>query len=384
MTRFHDDGDEMPRTATLDERSIEAIIAGRSGVEHPMLSAFIADVRLLGAGPVPQPSSALSSIFLHGVSTEKGDLRATAASNVDGPAPQVAGLPKWRRKIMVVKHFIAGLSVVGKLTFGIGAAAAASGGAGSAGVLPDPLQHQFAETFDGIAPFELDDPGAGDDGTAPGTPGNGKELDEVESAPAPVVVTATTATTATAATTTPATTAAVVGTTAAPPQPPTTGPAPAGSPPAGFPGTGPSESTSTSTPTPETGPATTATTAPPAGVTSTTAAPWTTPTTSPAPPPAGSAESMSLVCKRNDGWISMNCYWSPLGNPATAQHRLHKTGPGGAESMTIWGGPSITSWVDIHVEAGQTYTYRIEAIDASGLALGSSATITVTVQPLTP
>ncbi len=91
---------------------------------------------------------------------------------------------------------------------------------------------------------------------------------------------------------------------------------------------------------------------------------------------------MSLTCKRNDGWISMNCSWSALGNPATAQHRLHKTGPGGVESMTIWGGPSITSWVDIHVEAGQSYTYRIEAIDASGAALGSSATITVIVQPL--
>ncbi len=159
MTSFHDDGDEMPRTATLDERSIEAILAGDQGAEHPMLTAFVADVRRLGAGPVPQPSLALSTIFLHGISTEKGDLRATAASNVDGPAPQVAGLPKWRRKFMLVKHFIAGLSVVGKLTFGVGAAAAASGGAGTVGVLPDPLQHQFAETFDGIAPSTSTTPG---------------------------------------------------------------------------------------------------------------------------------------------------------------------------------------------------------------------------------
>ena len=57
--------------------------------------------------------------------------------------------------------FSTGLSVAGKLVLGAGVAAAATGGAGTVGALPDPLQHQFAETFDPISPFDLPDPESG-------------------------------------------------------------------------------------------------------------------------------------------------------------------------------------------------------------------------------
>lgn len=61
---------------------------------------------------------------------EKGDLLVTAASNVPGPAPQVAGLPKWRKKKMIELALakLTALSLAAK----VGAATGAEFGAGVA------------------------------------------------------------------------------------------------------------------------------------------------------------------------------------------------------------------------------------------------------------
>ena len=116
MNPSGDDMSEMPRMPLfdeqrLDDQRIEAILAGTAGAEHAALSAWVADVRDVASGPAPVPSAALANLFTHGFSTENGDLSATTASNVTGPAPQAAGLPKWRTYIMEIKKFVAGLSV---------------------------------------------------------------------------------------------------------------------------------------------------------------------------------------------------------------------------------------------------------------------------------
>jgi hypothetical protein len=56
-------------------------------------------VRICSEAVSPRLPSALTTVreAKQGFSTDKGDLPATAASNVPGPARQVAGLPKWRK-----------------------------------------------------------------------------------------------------------------------------------------------------------------------------------------------------------------------------------------------------------------------------------------------
>ena len=78
----------------------------------------------------------MAAVLTAGLSTEKGDLPATAASNVNGPATQEAGLSKWRKAKMKIQGFLAGLGVLGKVALGVGVAAAATTGAGAAGILP--------------------------------------------------------------------------------------------------------------------------------------------------------------------------------------------------------------------------------------------------------
>lgn len=132
-------------------------------------AAFAEEVRFAVSGPPPVPSAALAAVMVAGISTavhpaDKGDLLVTAASNVNGPAPQVAGLPKWREeKSMGASGVLAGLlakvSGVGtaaKATVAGIAAVATMGVAGAAaGVLPGPAQNAVATAVNAATPFQF-------------------------------------------------------------------------------------------------------------------------------------------------------------------------------------------------------------------------------------
>ena len=98
-----------------------------------------------------------------GFSTEKGDLPATAASNVTGPAPQAAGLPKWRKKMLITELLaglvakFAGLGMVAKAGLGLTLAATSTTAAGAVGALPDPAQHAVATAVAAATPFTFPD-----------------------------------------------------------------------------------------------------------------------------------------------------------------------------------------------------------------------------------
>ncbi len=159
MSPFGDDGGEMPRHRPIDDRAVDALLTGSAPDEElASLSSFVADVRS-AAEAVPLPSPALAAALAAGLSTsnEQGDLPVTAASNAHGPAQQAAGLPKWRTLKMKIKGLVAGLGIAGKVALGAGLAAAATTGAGAAGVLPGPVQHAVASAFDTVTPFSMPD-----------------------------------------------------------------------------------------------------------------------------------------------------------------------------------------------------------------------------------
>jgi len=201
MTRYDDDTPEMPRNQPFDDDAIEAIFAGNTHEAHlGDLAAFVSDVRV-SAGAVPIPSPALAAALVAGFSTDKGALPTTAASNVHGPVRQVSGLPKWRVLRMKIQGVLAGLGVFGKVALGASLAAAATTGAGAAGILPGPVQHVVATTVDAVTPFHL--PGGGQSHVAFG---RAVELPEPTSTTKPEVTTTTiheTSTTTHATTTVP-------------------------------------------------------------------------------------------------------------------------------------------------------------------------------------
>lgn len=156
---------EMSAIPPLDDETLEAFLSGRNGavgMPEPLV-LFAGELETALSGPAPAPKPNLALLLAEGFSTEKGDLPATAASNVTGPATeQAAGLPKWRRKKMLVSEFLSGLSaklaglgLAAKLGLGVGVAAAAVGGAGAANVLPAPVQHAVATAVDTITPFQF-------------------------------------------------------------------------------------------------------------------------------------------------------------------------------------------------------------------------------------
>jgi hypothetical protein len=132
------------------------------------LVPFAQDVRFASRGPAPVPSPQLTSLFeggalRSGLSNDKGDLLVTAASNVHGPAPQVAGLPNWRKETPMPLAFLSAL--ISKIT-GMGTAAKAAiamttafatmtvAGA-AAGVLPGPVQGTVGGAINAISPLNV-------------------------------------------------------------------------------------------------------------------------------------------------------------------------------------------------------------------------------------
>jgi len=82
-----DDDSEMPRHHPLDDAAIEAFFTGQPADEDlAPLAGFVEDLESMTSGPVPVPALQLAAMLADGFPTENGDLLATAASNVTGPA----------------------------------------------------------------------------------------------------------------------------------------------------------------------------------------------------------------------------------------------------------------------------------------------------------
>jgi hypothetical protein len=164
MSHFDGDTDEMP-VPPLDDRALEALLSGapqpQSGFDW--LVPFVEDLGAAASGPAPATKPALAMLLAQGFSTEKGDLPATAASNVTGPAPQAAGLPKWRKKMLISELLaglvtkLAGLGMAAKAGMGLTLAAASTTAAGAVGVLPAPAQHAVATVVEAATPFSFPD-----------------------------------------------------------------------------------------------------------------------------------------------------------------------------------------------------------------------------------
>ena len=127
------------------------------------------DVRFAIGGPAPEPSAELARVLTTGFSTDNGDLLATAASNVHGPAPQVAGLPKWRKDPHMSTGFLAALvAKLGAIPTAAKAAVATAtalttmtvAGA-AANSLPSFAQGPVASAINAVTPLNLP---TGDDG----------------------------------------------------------------------------------------------------------------------------------------------------------------------------------------------------------------------------
>ena len=141
MSSFGDDGSEMPRRGSFDDDAIDALLAGTARGEDAVgMAAFIEGLRTEAAA-VPTPSPLLAA--------------AIAAGGISTHQPPVA---KWRKLRMKIKGFLAGLGVAGKLALGVGVAAAATTGAGAAGILPGPVQHAVSNAVGAVTPFSLPDP----------------------------------------------------------------------------------------------------------------------------------------------------------------------------------------------------------------------------------
>jgi hypothetical protein len=162
MSHFDGDVGEMP-VPPLDDRALEALLVGADSVPTGLewLVPLVEDLGVAASGSEPTLQPALATLLAEGFSTEKGDLPATAASNVTGPVPQAAGLPKWRKKMsgllagLIAK--LAGLGLVAKVGLGLGVAAASVTGAGAAGALPDAAQHAVATVVGSATPFTFPD-----------------------------------------------------------------------------------------------------------------------------------------------------------------------------------------------------------------------------------
>jgi hypothetical protein len=163
MSLFDGDMGEMP-TPPLDEPALEALMNGRQSTPSAFewLRPVVEDLEIVASGQAPVLQPALATLLAEGFSIEKGDLLVTAASKVTGPAPQAAGLPKWRKRKLSelfagLMAKLAGLGLAAKIGLGLGVAAASVSGAGAAGALPDAAQHAVATVVGAATPFTFPD-----------------------------------------------------------------------------------------------------------------------------------------------------------------------------------------------------------------------------------
>lgn len=319
MSGFDGSWIEMPGPGPIDDDAIEAALASVAGEEVSELALLVSNVRNVVMTP-PAPSAAMAAVLAAGFSTDKGDLPATAASNVHGPAMQVSGLSKWRKAKMKIQGFLAGIGIAGKIALGVGVAAAATTGAGATGMLPFSLtggghttHHETVSTT--VPPTTLVN---GTGGTTGNDPKPGSEA--------------------------PPTTApkhqGTTPTTSAPPTPTTvvtTPPAP--------PGTDPAPPPTTPRPTPTT------------VVEHTTVPPATTTTAPPTTVPPRTGQTITLSCTVT-GATQVTCNWNAAANPV-ASYQLWRWS-GAADYAPITGNLTDTfTFVDNTPTPATTYTYRV-------------------------
>lgn len=165
------DGEMRAFRPGLDDEAIEQLLAGTPPEELADLADVIEAMRMQATRTPPRPSPELAAVLSEGLTTDKGTLPTTAARNAATPAMQGPRLPKWtRRTRMILETALAKLAALG-LTAKVGVAgaavAAATTGAGAAGVLPDSLQDAMADAVAAVTPFQLpssaDDAGADED-----------------------------------------------------------------------------------------------------------------------------------------------------------------------------------------------------------------------------
>jgi hypothetical protein len=144
-----DDVPEMPTTPFLDDRAIEAIIAGDDvAAELQPLATFASGVRAEGDRHAPRPSPALAQLIATGGGPASSDVDADAHAGTSDPLSS-------RRKLALAK--VAGLGLVAKLTLGAGAAAASVVGGGAAGVLPGKANHVVRNAIEAVTPMAFPD-----------------------------------------------------------------------------------------------------------------------------------------------------------------------------------------------------------------------------------
>jgi hypothetical protein len=141
MSGSGDYHDEMFRSRTIHDDTIEEQLAGNG--EDVLLTAFVRDARLAAAGPVPAPSAELASMFSADISSPP--LPVEAHSTVT----------TLRSRRMPIPVILTALPFAAKAALGVGVAAAAVGGAGAAGVLPEPVNNAVANVISTVTPFNL-------------------------------------------------------------------------------------------------------------------------------------------------------------------------------------------------------------------------------------
>ena len=191
MSADHDDYfSEMRKPRPLSERDIDDFFAGRSLPGEDPMNRFARSARAAASGPAPPPKGELARIFTAGLTIDKGDLPARAASKVHGPRHKASVLPKWRQLTMAASTLFTGLlaklgvaSAATKMGLIAAVAAGAITAAGAAGVLPAPVQNAVSHAVSSFTPIKLPTDSATNTTGRPANPGlNG--LDQANTTPA--------------------------------------------------------------------------------------------------------------------------------------------------------------------------------------------------------
>jgi hypothetical protein len=149
------------------EEAFEACLAGRPVPEGAAgLAAFTGAVRASASRP-GRPNAALADLLATGLLTDQSAPSAWTARSAP-PPPEVRGRSR-RRIAMFFPALLAkilGAGAVAQAATGVGVALVAFTGAGTAGALPDPVQHTFAGVVATVG-LHVEDPHALEDGTTP-------------------------------------------------------------------------------------------------------------------------------------------------------------------------------------------------------------------------
>ena len=153
---------EMRKPRPLSDRSVEDLFTGKLVPGEEDLAAFAHSVRAWAQGPVPTPTGELARLLADGLTTDKGDLPATAASKATGPRTEASGLPKWRRPLVATSSFLTAMftkvgmaSAAAKTGLAAAVAAGAVTAGAAAGALPAPVQNAVSHAVGAVLPVQL-------------------------------------------------------------------------------------------------------------------------------------------------------------------------------------------------------------------------------------